>query len=494
MVLTPGSPPSRDRWGNRLGVLAAVASILGFGAPLEAQRFAAVRGTVFDSVGRGPIAGALVQFVGTSDGARGLTFAARSDNEGLYRLDSLPTGAYLAGFFHEAADSLGVESSPRRVTLRAGEQEVDLGVPSPASLIRAVCRTEEGGTLLLGHVRDAVTESAVADASAWVEWIETVFDRTGVHSRERADTVKAKSSGFFSMCGLPGDVQLLARVGRGVDSTGYVEVEVPQGGVRHVTFYLGGERVVVAPAALPDSAAPDSAAPAPVMLRGRSRLTGRVRDADGDAVAGARAVLLGAALEGIANSEGAFSMDSLPSGSYTLEIRAIGFVPVRRTVQLIETRPVSIEMSLGSRIFTLPTQIVRGELVYSRALEGFDRRRRTNFTGRFMSPRDIQARPRTRLSNLLQGMQGVEVTSRGGYSLVVMRVFPPVTGIEFCGPSLYVNGTRDLLGEFDRYWSDEIAGIEVYTRASFRPVEFLDSNECGAVAVWMRPRPSDIRD
>ncbi|MGQ0646859.1 MAG: carboxypeptidase regulatory-like domain-containing protein [Gemmatimonadaceae bacterium] len=455
-------------------------------SPAQGPRFSSVRGTVFDSVGRSALPGAMVQFLGISERAEKV-FATTSDSLGDYRIDSLPPGTYLAGFFHAATDSMGVESTPRRVQVRAGPQDVELATPSAASLIHVLCGAgapRDSTALLLGHVLDATTDAPITGARVRVEWMETTIGRTGVRSVERADSVTSRASGFFSICGLPADLQLLARVSRGVDSTGYVEVDLPLAGVRHYTFYVGGGTRITA------AASGDSTASPVTVLRGKARLTGTVRDLSGDVVPGARAVILGTGVEGLANTVGAFVMDSLPSGSFMLEVRMIGYTPVRRMVQLRETLPSAVLVELGARVFTLPTEVVRGELIYSRQLAGFERRRRTHFTGRFLTPREIQLRPRTRLSWLLEGMPGLVVTRRGPYTLIVVRRVGASPGLEYCGPSLYIDGLLDQTGDFDRLWSDDIAAVEVYARPTQRPFEFTDRNECGAIAVWSRPRSS----
>ena len=105
-----------------------------------------------------------------------------------------------------------------------------------------------------------------------------------------------------------------------------------------------------------------------------------------------------------------------------------------------------------------------------------------------MSPSEIERRPRTRLAALLQGMSGVFVDDRRGGATVRMRASGDPNG--FCTPSLYVDGNRDIDADFNRYQSDQIAGIEVYVREAWRPSEFLDGNACGAVVIWTRPAPT----
>jgi hypothetical protein len=63
----------------------------------------------------------------------------------------------------------------------------------------------------------------------------------------------------------------------------------------------------------------------------------------------------------------------------------------------------------------------------------------------------------------------------------------------FCEPSIYVDGTRSRLSATDLesiYYTDEVAALEVYARASDRPIELQEvSSRCGAIAIWTRPVP-----
>jgi hypothetical protein len=130
-------------------------------------------------------------------------------------------------------------------------------------------------------------------------------------------------------------------------------------------------------------------------------------------------------------------------------------------------------------------------MVFSRNLVEFDRRRRSGF-GYYRTSAEIEKRgPNVKLSQLLQDVLGVRVDRRGAESIVTMQR-GATTGIGRgpCIPSLYVDGMRDVMRDFDRYYSEEIAGIEVYPREANRPFEFIDStNPCGAIAIWTRTVP-----
>jgi len=224
-------------------------------------------------------------------------------------------------------------------------------------------------------------------------------------------------------------------------------------------------------------------------MRGSARLSGTILDPAGKPVPSAHAVVWGTNLDVQSNERGAFALEGLPGGTHTLEIRVIGYTPVTRVVQLAASRPAAIEVKLERAAVILATETVRGKLVYSRQLVEFDRRRRSGF-GKYLTTEEIERRPNTRLSSLLQGMMGVYVQFRPGQSTVAMR--GNMGG--YCVPTLYVDGNRDLSGDFDYLYTDEIAGVEVYSREAERPGGYTDSNRCGAILVWTRPRPVRVPD
>ena len=440
-----------------------------------------VNGTVFDSLSRTALVGATVQLVART-GARGEARAARTDSIGQWVIDSVPRGEYLVGFHHPALDSLGLDLTPHVVRVDERMDELVLASPSPRSVSALLCGTSRAVSdtsgMLFGHLRDARTGGAITGGSVTIEWTETVLGRGPVHVVERADTAATRGSGLFVFCALPGNLPVLARGAYARDSTGYVELEVPSGEVRHHTFVVGATRRVATGDSLAD-----------VVWRGDARLTGSIRDVEGRAVVGARVVLLGAGVEGLAGQTGYFGMDSLPSGTWTLEIRALGRRPQRQVVQLYPGEAVPLAIELGDAVTTLATGYIRGEVVYSRKLVEFERRRRTQFTARFLTPRDLQGRPLTRLSAFLQGVQGIEIQRRGSFAMIVMKATSRTPGLDYCAPSLYVDGVLDPSDDYDRWMGEDLLGVEVYPRETMRPAEFTNRHRCGSIAIWLRPRP-----
>jgi hypothetical protein len=444
---------------------------------------------VYDSIARARIAGVIVQLVSADDPARGRPFSAQADGNGRFTIPGVSPGRYYAGFFHPALDTLGLEISPRLVEVGSTNLRVDLATPSPRTVMRSVCPTANGDStgLFMGNVRETEQQAPIAAASVIVDWSEYLLDGVRLYERPRRVTTRTTETGWFAFCGLPSDAVLHARAINAADSSGYVEVEVPARGIRHQTFLVGGASIVTLPADDSATGAGARAQSQTSVMRGSARLSGTILDPAGKPVASAHAVVWGTNLDAQSNDRGAFALEGLPGGTHTVEIRVIGYTPVTRVVHLAALRPATIEVKLEQAAVILATETVRGRLVYSRQLVEFDRRRRSGF-GRYLTTEEIARRPNARLSSLLQGMSGVSVQSRTGQSTVVMR--GSMGG--YCVPTLYVDGNRDLSGDFDYLYSDEIAGVEVYPRESQRPGGYTDSNRCGAILVWTRPRSARV--
>jgi Carboxypeptidase regulatory-like domain len=448
-------------------------------APLGAQ--GRVSGVVFDSLSRTALVGATVQLVART-GPRGEARAARTDSAGQWAIDAVPRGEYLAGFHHPALDSLGLDLAPVIVRVERDLDGLLLASPAPRSLSAVLCG--DAGTvtdttgMLYGHLRHARTGAPIREGAVTIEWTETRLGGGRVDVVDRADTAITRASGLFVFCHLPGNLPVLARGAQGQDSTGYVEMEVPSGEVRHHTFVVGAANRLAGGDSLAET-----------RWSGDARLTGSIRDVEGRAVPGARVALLGAGVEGLANQAGYFGLDSLPAGTWTLEVRALGRRPQRQVVHLYPGESLPLAIELGDAVTTLATGYIRGAVVYSRKLVEFERRRRTQFTAKFLTPRDLQGRPMTRLSALLMGVQGIEIQRRGSFAMVVMKATSRVPGLDYCAPSLYVDGVLDPTDDYDRWMADDLLGVEVYPREAMRPAEFTNRHRCGSIAIWLRPRP-----
>ena len=462
-----------------------------------AQARPSVSGVVFDSVARRPLVGATVQVTGASGAVTGRTASAVTDSAGRYAVSGLTPGRYVAGFFHDALDTLGLVGEPRAVTVADAEATLNLATPSPRTIISTICGANSAGDslgLLIGHVHKTGTSTPLEGATVTVEWGETVIEKGSVRQRNMAADATSTGPGWFAMCDVPGEVELTVSVSSGADSSGFVSFEVPRGGIRHVTFYVGGARRV--PSAAVDTISPvDTALKvlAPEMVwRGGARLQGIVRDEKGQGVDGARVLVRGTNISTTSSDRGYFVMDSLPGGTQTLEVRALGYLPATSIVHLAAEQPTQAEVFIGDRLVTLETVKVTATLVFSRNLAKFQTNRERNLGGTFVGPREIERYRGMRFSNLVQSIPGVRLSYRDGFSILM-----DYTGTDdgnsmgLCVPQFYIDGQRSqyTAAEIEGlYRAEEIAGLEVYVRESQRPIEFQDTNSrCGAIAIWTRP-------
>lgn len=467
--------------------------------PASGQAAAAnVSGVVFDSVAGRPLAGATVQLTGLADSIAGRAFTAVADEAGRYAFRGIAAGRYLAGFFHDALDTLGLQGVPVPLDLMAREYTVDLGTPSPATITRGVCgptAVADSVGLLLGHVRQTGSGQPVANARVTAEWGETILERGNVRLRNVSSSISTMGPGWFALCDVPAGVELTVSAASGADSSGYITVEVPHGGLRHSTFHVGGARRV--PAAQVDTITPVDSTQAPLVSvemiwRGDAAFTGQVRDENGQLVSGARVMVRGTNLSTSTSDRGYFSLDSLPGGTHTYEVRALGYVPMSGVVHLSPERPASEEIFIGDKAVTLETVRVQATLVFSRNLAKFQTNRERNPGGMFVGPREIEQYRGLRFSNLIQNLPGIRLTYRGGFSVLMdYRGTDDAQSNGLCVPTIYLDGQRSHYtgAEIEGlYRADELAGVEVYPRAALRPSEFQDGSHCGAIAVWTRPQ------
>jgi hypothetical protein len=462
-----------------------------------------VTGVVFDSVAGRPLVGATVQITGAAGAIVGRSASATTDTAGRFVVRDLAAGRYVAGFFHDALDTLGLVGEPTAIDVGETEQVLNLATPSARTIIGTICgpnSVSDSLGLLIGHVYATGSSTPLSGATVTVEWGETVIEKGSVRSRNMAADATATGPGWFAMCDVPGEVELTVSASSGADSSGFINIEVPRTGIRHLTFHVGGARRV--PSAAIDTITPlDTTVKvlAPEMVwRGGARLTGIVRDERRNGVDGARVFVRGTNLSSTSSDRGYYSLENLPGGTHTLEVRALGYLPATHIVQLAETQPAQAEVFIGDRLVTLETVKVQATLVFSRNLAKFQTNRERNLGGMFVGPREIERYRGMRFSNLVQSIPGVRLNYRDGFSILMdYRGTDDGGSMGLCVPTFYIDGQRSqyTAGEIEGlYRAEEIAGLEVYVREGQRPIEFSDANSrCGAIAIWTRPELRRLR-
>jgi hypothetical protein len=466
----------------RLSPLALLALVCLCALPAAAQQPAAtVRGVVIDSLAGAPLAEATVQLI--DSGTR--TAVARtttSDAAGRFSFADVADGQYVIGFLHPVLDTLGLEPILRAVTVAGGrEVTADLAIPAPARLRGAFCGENASGGAIVGFVRAAAGGAPVQGASVVGEWMEISVSSQGLGRRTAQRVATSGAGGEFRLCDVPSPGTVFLSVTRGDESTDRIELDVPEHGFLRRSVYVGEVRTAMRADTVPGDSVQ------PVRRTGPGRLSGTVVASDGGRpLPGARVrVVNGDAVQ--ANASGEWTLTGAPSGTRQIEIRATGFYPVRRVVDIAEgTPPVRVTLSRLAAVLDTIRATARSQSTRVR-MSGFNERRQSLGVGRFLSADDIQKRRLIYTSDLFNNLPGLlrirDVTGDEGFYMRSPFGNP-------CVPTVYVDGqVMPNLGasDLDTFVNpQELAGIEVYTESQAPPQFQPALSGCGSIVVWTK--------
>jgi len=443
----------------------------------------AVTGIVFDSLTMRGLGGATVQLV--TAGGQPWSRSATSDATGHFEFLDVPVGSYLLGFFHPKLDSLGLTSETKRLDLRVEQPlQTRLTIPSGRTIARNVCgasfATGDAG-LLLGYVRGVTNTMPRADAKVAVKWAELVIDKGSIRRVISSADATANATGQFAICGVPVGASLLVQASVASDTSGQFEVIVPANAFLNRDVYVGPVKRlrVRSMDSLPDAE----------LLRGTGRIRGKVIGANKRPVRDARVTVWGTGVETTSNPDGEFSLAGLPSGTHTLEVRAIGFSPAQVPVDILAGQAETGDVELAAIAVTLDTVRVTAQRTYaSRRLLELERRQRSGM-GHILDAKEINKRNPWVLTDLLRNMPGIRMVP-GRFSSYVVRMRSP-KGFGFCQPEFIVDNVRVFVDDdfpIDNIVPmDDINAVEVYT--NMVPGEYYNPNDCGVIAITSGGRP-----
>lgn len=417
---------------------------------------AKISGVVHDSIAHAPLAGATVQLVAKDDPSR-FALSTESDSHGGFSFSDVPVGQYRLGFFHEMLDSLGIDPPLKEVNVTGTKGlTVDLGIPSAAHIRNAICgagSSTDSGAVITGIIRDGKGAPAPG-VTVSGDWLEYSIGAGGISRRMARRTSKTADNGWYALCNVPsgGIVALVATIG--ADSTGLIEVQVPSEGFLRREIYIGKTM--------------------------NGHISGTVVSAIGYKPLADALISVVKGPQTRTNERGEFTITNAPEGTRMIEVRAIGYYPDRRHVNLVENAP-PVRIMLSTLKAVLDTVRIRASRL---ALdEGFLKRKRLGF-GKFITPEDIMRYSPINTTDLFKRLPGIRADS--DQEGVKMRgAFEP-----WCNASVFIDGQymSFLTVEDIDSWvpPQRVAGIEVYS-GTFIPAEFqVGLNGCGSIAIWTK--------
>jgi hypothetical protein len=458
-----------------------------------------VSGVVRDSIARMPLAGAVVQLVAADSLATSVGRTTVSDSLGRFTFADVPAGRYMLGFFHAMLDSLGVEPTWHEVHVDGYRPvRADLAIPSATRLRTAICGPgPDSGGVVVGVVRNALGRAPAAGVTVTGEWLELSLTPKGLRRRYPRLVATTTENGRFAICHLPSAATIALVASRGADSTDRIEVELPADRFLLRELYLGSARIVVtADTAL----GTDTLAPRVIRQRtGDGRLSGVVVTAVTDRPLASAEVSMPDGPQTRTNERGEWTLAGAPDGTRILEVRAVGYYPERRAVNV-----VAGEAPIRTVLSTMPAELdtvkITASHLQDRNLSGFEDRRRSG-VGRYLTAEDVARQRPLVTSDLFRFVPGLRVDrNRIGETEIRMRG----TFEARCSPVIYLDGNYmgDLrAGDIDGWVRpDEVAGIEIYT-GPVVPAQFstgrsgvgASRGDCGSIVIWTKSPPTSSK-
>lgn len=464
-----------------LSLLLATAARAQTPAPGQAG-FASVRGTAIDSVHDGlPLVGALVRVDTTRR-------EAVTDSLGRYVIDSIPAGPHRIVIKHPLLDTLSISLVTPLINLTPGPQNVvDVAVPSPQTLVNIFCPASWrnfGPAALVGTVRDPDTQLPVPDAKVSLLWYES--DPLGLRKTPRVRTPQIGKDGAYRICGLPANLNGKLQIFRGALSSGEVPIELKDGilALRSVSI-VSAQNVQVVASTKMDSAGKRG----PPKIYGQARVTGKVINKLGQPVQGARVEVQGSGIATLTKANGDFSLDSLPSGTQTLEVRKLGFSATDQPVELSSVATRSVTVKLADFVATLEPVRVQAKREHALMDVGYNERKHSG-AGFYMDGDQINKQAML-FSDILHVVPGIRVLPAGDgtNNNVIQSSRDPNGGCV----NIFVDGTQwqqQFPGDLDSFVRpDEVGAIESYGSSS-TPAQFQVAGQtsCETLVIWTERR------
>ena len=446
-----------------LAIAKALFLSIGFAMPLAAQAPSGTRhvvqGVVYDSVAARPLAGATVQLA-LRDGS-GEPMSATTDAAGHFRLQAVPLGRYVLGFYHDALTNLGLDAPIRSIDVDSDSAiTVALAIPSSAVVraIRCGDATPTAAGMLVGTVRDAEGHAALSGTQLTLDWRALALDSGDYRIVKDRRSARFDSEGSFVACHLPLNAPLNALVtAPGHHAVQGPVVTVPMNGIARLDVLLA------------DSASTSGAA----MIRGR------VTRESGKAVASGR-VVIEALGRDVSVHDGEFLVPNLPPGTWVAEARVIGAEPQAVAVTVADSAVTSAVITVSEHAQQLDAVTVVGTPGPAlRLLDEVLRRKRIGMGTTFL-PGSPVLQSATWVVDVMKDARGFRYRSP-----------TDIRGRLGCRPvAVYVDDLRIPGGFADvdvAVRPSEVLAVETWPDILLAPIQYrVSAHGCALVLIWTK--------
>jgi hypothetical protein len=306
------------------------------------------------------------------------------------------------------------------------------------------------GGLLEGRVVNANSGVPLDSASVSVQWVQVKKRKSDIDLLP-VSTRATMDGAHYRVCGLP----LNAAVRIRVNSPGYAAVD--------------GEIVL---AAMSGARRDFRLVPA-ALKQGTGIVSGHVVRTDGASV-NSGSVVIRALGRDARIVDGRFSIDGIPTGSWAIEARSLGYTPGGVIIDVGADTVASATIVLVERVHVLAGVTVTGMSSEDvRTLNYVLARKRVGF-GTFVLPGDRRLVQALDLADVVKMAPGF----RRGKDTIEARAVGPGR----CVPTVYVDGMRN-----PAYLQiDEVLAVAAFPDMTGVPVEYRDQRNCAVILVWMK--------
>jgi hypothetical protein len=418
-----------------------------------------ISGTVFDSIHRRPLVGAIVRL---TPGDR----RATTDSNGAYRFDGLASGTYTASVTHRVLLAVGDSLVRTGISVVSGEEAmVNLSTPTPQELFGHFCPqgVANGHAVLLGRVVRA--EAGKPAQRAEVVFLHEIAGATPDSDRVEKASASVDSQGYFAFCSLP--TVFYGRVyatfeGR---STAQLVAQDLGSGIDAVFFMVGSSS---------------------------TRVRGRVADVHGNPVANALIEAQGSQREAQSASDGTFLLDSVSIGTQRLVVRKMGYAATEILAD-VGVDGERLEVTLPRIPNAMPTVEVSAPPLAKGLVDvGFDKRRAEG-KGFFMTRAQFPQTRGIQLAEVFQNVPNLRVE-------MDFNADPRKHGLKIsygarrlASPCILIDGLPENMDViYQSVTRKQLSAVEVY-EPGMAPARF--KNHCGTsiptVVIWTRWRTDD---